>query len=89
MRMSSEAARIRVSYRVEWLDTNAAGVCHRTTVARFAEAAEAALHDALGIADETFGSTPRLDISFEFRRRCSSTTKHGWSSLCALLAARR
>jgi len=63
-----DPARIRIHHRVEWLDTDAAGIYHWTTVARFAEAAEAALHNALGITQLTFGATPRLSVSFEFAR---------------------
>jgi acyl-CoA thioesterase FadM len=63
-----DPARIRIRHRVEWLDTDAAGIYHWSTVIRFAEAAEAALHNALGITELTFGSTPRLSVSFEFAR---------------------
>jgi acyl-CoA thioesterase FadM len=66
--MSSALASIRIAQRVEWMDTDAAGIYHWTTVARFGEAAEAALHNALGIAAETFGATPRLGVSLSFRR---------------------
>ena len=50
------------------MDTDAAGIYHWTTVFRFAEAAEAALHDGLGIADRTFGATPRVAVSAQFER---------------------
>jgi acyl-CoA thioesterase FadM len=63
-----DPARIRIRHRVEWLDTDAAGIYHWTTIGRFAEAAEAALHNALGITDVTFGSTPRVSVAFEFMR---------------------
>jgi len=63
-----DPARIRIRHRVQWLDTDAAGIYHWTTVARFAEAAEASLHDALGITDVTFGATPRVSVAFEFSR---------------------
>jgi acyl-CoA thioesterase FadM len=63
-----DPARIRIRHRVEWLDTDAAGIYHWSTLARFAEAAEAALHNALGITEVTFGATPRLSVSFEFTR---------------------
>jgi acyl-CoA thioesterase FadM len=63
-----DPARIRIRHRVEWLDTDAAGIYHWSTVARFAEAAEAALHNALAITEITFGSTPRLSVSFDFAR---------------------
>ncbi len=50
------------------MDTDAAGIYHWTTAFRLAEAAEAALHTALGIAEVTFGATPRVRVSAEFRR---------------------
>ena len=65
---STSPASIRIRQRVEWLDTDAAGIYHWSTIIRFAEAAEAALHNALGIAGETFGFTPRVSVRFEFRR---------------------
>jgi acyl-CoA thioester hydrolase len=58
---------ITIRRRIEWMDTDAAGIYHWTTVFRLAEAAEAALHTALGIADRTFGATPRLRASGDFR----------------------
>lgn len=70
--MSSDSpdnrARIRIRRRVEWMDTDAAGIYHWSTVIRFAEAAEIELHTALGIADITFGATPRVKAAFDFRR---------------------
>jgi acyl-CoA thioester hydrolase len=53
--------------RIEWIDTDAAGIYHWTTAFRLAEAAEAALHTELGIADFTFGATPRVAVDAEFR----------------------
>jgi acyl-CoA thioester hydrolase len=50
------------------MDTDAAGIYHWTTAFRLAEAAEAALHSALGIAERTFGRTPRLHVSCDFHR---------------------
>ncbi len=50
------------------MDTDAAGIYHWSTVIRFAEEAEAELHTALGIAQATFGATPRVKAGFEFRR---------------------
>jgi YbgC/YbaW family acyl-CoA thioester hydrolase len=61
-------ARIRIRRRVEWMDTDAAGIYHWSTVIRFAEAAEIELHTALGIAEITFGATPRVKAGFDFRR---------------------
>jgi acyl-CoA thioester hydrolase len=70
--MSSDGAdthaRIRIRRRVEWMDTDAAGIYHWSTVIRFAEAAEMELHTALGIAQLTFGATPRVRAAFDFRR---------------------
>src|SRR5256885_8355569 len=62
-----DPARVVLRRRIEWMDTDAAGIYHWTTVFRLAEAAEAALHTALGIADRTFGATPRLRASGDFR----------------------
>lgn len=50
------------------MDTDAAGIYHWTTVFRLAEAAEAELHTALGIAELTFGAMPRISASFNFKR---------------------
>jgi acyl-CoA thioesterase FadM len=61
-------AHVRIARRIEWMDTDAAGLYHWTCVFRLAEAAEAALHTALGIVERTFGATPRMAISAEFVR---------------------
>ncbi len=66
--MLSDPARVVVERRVEWMDTDAAGIYHWTTAFRFAESAEAALHTALGIADVTFGATPRVHVEADFER---------------------
>src|SRR3954463_3928022 len=66
--MLSDPARVVLQRRVEWMDTDAAGIYHWTTAFRFAESAEAALHTALGIADVTFGATPRVHVSADFER---------------------
>ena len=63
-----DPARVVLSRRIEWMDTDAAGIYHWTTVFRLAEAAEAALHTALGIADFTFGATPRVAVQASFSR---------------------
>lgn len=62
-------ASIRIRRRIEWIDTDAAGIYHWTTVCRLAEAAEAELHRALGISELTFGVSPRVAVRFEFKRR--------------------
>jgi acyl-CoA thioesterase FadM len=61
-------ARIVLRRRIEWIDTDAAGIYHWTTAFRLAEAAEAALHTALGIVDQTFGATPRVSVAADFAR---------------------
>jgi acyl-CoA thioester hydrolase len=63
-----DPARVVLRRRIEWMDTDAAGIYHWTTVFRLAEAAEAALHTALGIADFTFGATPRVAVAATFAR---------------------
>jgi acyl-CoA thioester hydrolase len=54
--------------RIEWIDTDAAGIYHWTTAFRLAEAAEAELHTRLGIAGITFGRTPRVAVEAQFQR---------------------
>lgn len=63
-----EPARIVVRRRIEWMDTDAAAVYHWTTTFRLMEAAEAVLHDRLGIRERTFGRTPRVHVEADFRR---------------------
>jgi acyl-CoA thioesterase FadM len=64
----TDPARVVLRRRIEWMDTDAAGIYHWTTVFRLAEAAEAALHTALGIAEFTFGATPRVAVQATFAR---------------------
>jgi acyl-CoA thioesterase FadM len=61
-------ASVRLRRRIEWIDTDAAGIFHWTAVCRLAEAAEAVLHTALGIEQFTFGATPRVSVQFDFKR---------------------
>lgn len=61
-------ASIRIRRRIEWMDTDAAGIYHWTAAFRLAEAAEAALHTELGFAERTFGATPRVSVAAEFAR---------------------
>ncbi len=58
---------VSIRRRVQWIDTDAAGTWHHSTVVRWAEEAEAELHRQLGIIDQTFGATPRVVVEFEFR----------------------
>jgi acyl-CoA thioesterase FadM len=67
-RDSSSPASIVVSRRIGWMETDAAGIYHWTTVFRLLEEAEAALHTALGIVDRTFGAMPRVAVAVDFRR---------------------
>jgi len=64
----SDPATVVLRRRIEWIDTDAAGIYHYTTTFRLAEAAEAAMHTALGIADRTFGATPRVGVEMTFKR---------------------
>ena len=57
-----------ITRRIEWADTDAAGIYHWTTVMRLAEAAEAVLHTELGVVGQTFGRTPRVHAEFDFKR---------------------
>ena len=66
--MADAPARIALLRRIEWGDTDAAGVYHWSTAFRLVEAAEAVLHDRLGIRDHTFGRTPRVHVSCDFHR---------------------
>lgn len=59
-------ATITIQRRVQWMDTDAAGIWHHSVVLRWAEEAEAELHRSLGIIDLTFGATPRVKTEFEF-----------------------
>lgn len=52
--------------RVQWMDTDAAGIWHHSVVIRWTEEAEAELHRRLGIVEETFGVTPRVKTEFDF-----------------------
>jgi acyl-CoA thioester hydrolase len=62
-----DPARVVIRRRIEWIDTDASGIYHWTTVFRLAEAAEAVMHAELGIAD-TFGQVPRVSVAVNFRR---------------------
>ncbi|MGH8946430.1 MAG: acyl-CoA thioesterase, partial [Acidimicrobiia bacterium] len=57
---------ITLQRRVQWMDTDAAGIWHHSVVLRWFEEAEAELHRRLGIIDQTFGSTPRVRTEFTF-----------------------
>lgn len=57
---------ITLQRRVQWMDTDAAGIWHHSVVLRWVEEAEAELHRRLGIIDLTFGATPRVRTEFDF-----------------------
>lgn len=57
---------ITIHRRVQWIDTDAAGIWHHSVVIRWAEEAEAELHRQLGIIEQTFGATPRVKTEFDF-----------------------
>lgn len=58
--------RVSIRRRVQWMDTDAAGIWHHSAVIRWLEEAEAELHRQLGIIDQTFGATPRVSTEFRF-----------------------
>ncbi len=51
--------------RVEWIDTDAAGIYHNSTVLRFVEAAEASLMRERGL-DGYFPVAPRVRLEVDF-----------------------
>lgn len=51
--------------RVEWIDTDAAGIYHNSTVTRFVEAAEAALMRERGLHGY-FPVAPRVRFEVDF-----------------------
>jgi acyl-CoA thioester hydrolase len=69
MTSSRGPAAITVERKVEWVDTDAAGHHHFTAVLRWAEQAEYALYQRLGIADLVAGGCPRVHVSADFKRR--------------------
>jgi acyl-CoA thioester hydrolase len=60
------AASIAVRRRVEWIDTDAAGLAHWLTCLRLVEVAESALHTSLNTAELILGSLPRLAVSITY-----------------------
>jgi acyl-CoA thioester hydrolase len=59
---------VTVERMVEWPDTDAAGHYHHSSVIRWVEAAEAALHTKLGL-DELFGTVPRVHYEVDYLAR--------------------
>lgn len=61
-------ASITIERMVEWPDTDAAGHYHHSTVIRWVEAAEAELHEELGLLD-LFGVVPRVHYEVDYLTR--------------------
>lgn len=59
---------VSISRGVEWVDTDAAGHYHHSSVIRWVEAAENALHEQLGLLD-LFGSAPRVRYEVDYLDR--------------------
>lgn len=51
--------------RIEWIDTDAAGICHNSAVVRFVEAAEASLMEERGLRGY-FPAAPRVHYQVDF-----------------------
>jgi acyl-CoA thioester hydrolase len=66
--MSGGPARVTIRRLVEFTDTDASGHYQNLAVLRWIEAAEAVLHQRLGIAHRTFGASPRVRLEIDFRR---------------------
>jgi acyl-CoA thioester hydrolase len=54
--------------RVEWMDTDAAGHHHHSSITRFVEAAEATLMRERGVTGY-FGASPRVHFEVDFSAR--------------------
>jgi acyl-CoA thioester hydrolase len=63
-----DPASVVIRRRIEWIDTDAAGIYHWTTVFRLAEAAEAVMHTGLGIVERSVSASPRVAVSASFKR---------------------
>ncbi|OJY44137.1 thioesterase family protein [Pseudonocardia sp. 73-21] len=61
--------RVTIRRQVEWAQTDAAGHHHWTAVLHWAEQAETALHERLGVAGQIWGREPRVHVSVDFTAR--------------------
>lgn len=52
--------------RVEWIDTDAAGIHHNTSIVRYVESAEAALMRSRGLQKSYFPQTPRVRYEVDY-----------------------
>ncbi|HKC19618.1 MAG TPA: thioesterase family protein [Candidatus Dormibacteraeota bacterium] len=68
-RALADPARIVLQRTVGWSDTDASGHYQFQTVFRWLMEAESELHERLGIADETHGSSPRLHVEADYLLR--------------------
>lgn len=68
MTAGATMAGVTISRTVEWQDTDAAGHYHHSTVIRWVEAAETALHERLGLA-HLMGVVPRVHYEVDYRDR--------------------
>ena len=59
---------MKITRRVEWVDTDAAGHHHHSAVLRWVEAAETELLRSLGL-DALFGRIPRVHYDVDYRSR--------------------
>jgi acyl-CoA thioesterase FadM len=64
----SPGASVVIERTVEWPDTDAAGHYHHSAVIRWVEAAEAELHERLGLLD-LFGTVPRVHYEVDYLAR--------------------
>lgn len=60
--------RAEVTRTVDWVDTDAAGHHHHSTIIRWVEAAENALHERLDLPD-LFGTAPRVRYEVDYLDR--------------------
>jgi len=64
-RPPTNGATVRLQTRVEWIDTDAAGIYHNSSVLRYVESAEAELMRQQGV-DRYFGVAPRVRFKVDF-----------------------
>lgn len=65
---AAPGASVVIERMVEWPDTDAAGHYHHSSVIRWVEAAEAVLHENLGLP-ELFGRVPRVRYEVDYLAR--------------------
>lgn len=62
------APRVRLSRAVDWQDTDASGHYHHSAMIRWVEAAEAEMHQQLGVP-QLFGVVPRVHYEVDYTER--------------------